>query len=49
MKKEVIYRGQKYKVLKSEKMLFGSTQVTMLTLDNKKYKMHVNEKYVMYY
>lgn len=48
MKKEVLYRGQKYKVLKLEKVLFGTEEANMLTLSNKKYKMLVNEKYVVY-
>lgn len=48
MKKTVLYRGQKYKILAIEKIKYGVNEVTMLTLNNKKYNMKVNEQYVIY-
>ncbi len=46
--KEVLYRGQKYKVLSSREEIIGNNRVTFLVLNNKKYKMTVNAKYVIY-
>lgn len=48
MKKQVLYRGQKYKVLSTEIIKCGISDVKMLILDNKKYTMKVNEQYVVY-
>lgn len=46
-KREVIYRGNKYKVLSENKVKYGNEIVTMLILDNKSYKLTVNSKYVV--
>lgn len=47
MKKEVLYRGEKYKVINTKTLIIDGESVLMLKLKHKKYDLWVNSNYVI--